>query len=224
MKKLIAIIIILLVVLIGIFAYQKMAIHTNEIKIEEIEKIETYISQIYMWKEITKEALPYFENINQADELWIWEVVKRNLEEYEITKETIEKKAKEIFGEKFNKPFPEQGTESLIADEQRGIYYATGTDLDEQEDMFLLNKIEKTKTGYEVEIIEYLEDYSLEETEQDIIVVRNIEEKEIGRTSSKEEEKIKELVKENSNQLSKKKIILKAENEKLEIEKVERNE
>ena len=30
-----------------------------------------------MWKEITKEALPTFENINNANELWVWEVIKK---------------------------------------------------------------------------------------------------------------------------------------------------
>lgn len=224
MKKLIAIIIVLVIIFVGIVVYQNIAIHSKEIKIEEIERIESYIQQIYMWKEITNEALPFFEDINQADEIWIWEVVKKNLEEYELTSEMLEAKAKEIFGEKFNKEFPKEGTTYLLLDEEKQLYYATGTELDQQEDMFLLNKIEKTKTGYIVEIIEYLEDYSQVGTEQDSIIIRNIEEKEIERVNSKEEEKIKELVKINKNQLSKKKLVLKVENEKLKVEKVYRED
>ena len=52
--------------------------------------MEEYISKIYMWKEITKEALPTFENINNANELWLWEVIKKNLETYETTYEEIQ--------------------------------------------------------------------------------------------------------------------------------------
>ena len=107
MKKLIAIIILLVIILVGIAVYKKVAIATQEIKIEEIERIENYLNQIYMWKEITNEALPSFETINQADEIWVWEVVKKNLEEYELTSERIEEKAKEIIGGKFIKKFPQ---------------------------------------------------------------------------------------------------------------------
>lgn len=221
MKKLIAIIIVLVIILVGIVAYKKVAIATQEIKIEEVEKIESYLGQIYMWQEITKEALPAFEDINQADETWLWEVVKKNVEEYELTSEKIETKAKEIFGEKFTKKFPKEGTTYLVPDEENQIYYATGTGLDQEEDLFLLNKIEKTKTGYEVEIVEYLEDYSQIE-EQGLIIVRDIEGKEIGRVSSSEEEKTKQLAKDNSEQLSKKRVILQEEKGKLVVEKVEK--
>lgn len=223
MKKLIAIIIVLIIILVGIVAYKKVAIATQEIKIEEVEKIESYLGQIYMWQEITKEALPAFEDINQADETWLWEVVKKNVEEYELTSEKIETKAKEIFGEKFTKKFPKEGTMYLVPDEENQIYYATGTGLDQEEDLFLLNKIEKTKTGYEVEIVEYLEDYSQIE-EQGLIIVRDIEGKEIGRVSSSEEEKTKQLAKDNSDKLSKKRVILQEDKGKLVVEKVEKEQ
>ncbi len=223
MKKLIAIIILLVIILVGIAVYKKVAIATQEIKIEEIERIENYLNQIYMWKEITNEALPSFETINQADEIWVWEVVKKNLEEYELTSERIEEKAKEIFGGKFIKKFPQEGTLYIVPDEENQFYYAIGTDLDQQEDLFLLNKIEKTKTGYEVEIVEYLEDYSQIE-EQELIIIRNIEGEEVGRVSSQEEEKTKQLAKDNRDKLSKKRIILQEEKGRLVVEKVEKEQ
>ena len=83
MKKLGIIIIILLIIFVGMLVYKKTTIQTSEVSMEEIEKIENYINQVYMWKEVTGEALPCFEEINQADEDWIWEVVKKNLEEYD---------------------------------------------------------------------------------------------------------------------------------------------
>ena len=45
--------------------------NSEQVTINEIENIETYISEIYMWREITNEALPTFDNINNANELWI---------------------------------------------------------------------------------------------------------------------------------------------------------
>lgn len=111
MKKLIVIIIILVIIFIGMAIYKNNTIkNKNVISIQEIEKIETYITKIYMWKEVTKEALPYFENINQVDDMWLWEVVNRNLEEYDLEYQKIQEKSKEIFGQTLTKEFPKEGT------------------------------------------------------------------------------------------------------------------
>ena len=174
-----------------------------------------------MWKEITGQALPNFEDINQAEDVWIWEVVKKNLEDYEFFYEEIQEKAKDLFGERLTKEFPKEGTEYIIYDEKIDKYYAVGMGLDQLDDLFLLNEIQKTPTGYEVEIIEYLEDYSQTLNEEDdFVIIRNTNEEEIGRVNSKEEEKVKEMVKNHIDKLSRKKIVLKLENEKLYIEKV----
>lgn len=202
--------------------YKNVAINTsNNISIQEISQIETYITKIYMWKEITGQALPNFEDINQAEDVWIWEVVKKNLEDYEFFYEEIQEKAKDLFGERLTKEFPKEGTEYIIYDEKIDKYYAVGMGLDQLDDLFLLNEIQKTPTGYEVEIIEYLEDYSQTLNEEDdFVIIRNTNEEEIGRVNSKEEEKVKEMVKNHIDKLSKKKIVLKLENEKLYVESV----
>lgn len=123
MKKLIIIIIILIIVFLGMLGYKNIVIKkNNNISMQEIENIETYITKIYMWKEITKEALPTFENINNADDIWIWEVVKKNLEDYELTYDQIEEKAKEIFGNDLEKTFPKQGNESITYNEENDKY------------------------------------------------------------------------------------------------------
>ncbi len=222
MKKLIVIIIILVIIFIGMIVYKNIAIsNSNNISIQEISQIETYITRIYMWKEITEQALPNFEDINQAEDTWLWEVVKKNLEDYEFSYEQIQEKAKELFGEKLTKEFPKEGTEYIIYNEEIDKYYAIGMGLDQLEDSFLLNEIQKTQDGYEVEIIEYLEDYSqtLNE-EEDFIVIRNTQEEEIGKVNSTEEDQVKEIVKNNLDKLSRKKIVLKLENEKLYVERV----
>ena len=79
MKKLIIIILILLIIFIGMYVYRESIIATNrstDVTVDEINKIETYLQKIYMWKEITKEALPAFDDINNAPDVWIWEVVE----------------------------------------------------------------------------------------------------------------------------------------------------
>ena len=158
MKRLLVIISVLLITFISIYVYKIKQNQTN-VTASEVEKIENYISNIYMWKEITNEALPKFDNINNAPSLWLWEVVKKNLEEYELTYEQINNKAKEIFGENLSKTFPKEGTDYIIYDYGNEKYYVTGIGLDAEEDSFLIRKIEKKKDKYKVEIIEYIEDY-----------------------------------------------------------------
>lgn len=101
MKKMLVIIVILAMILVSMIIYKNIAINKNKsVNVQEVEQIEEYISKIYMWKEITKEALPTFENINNANELWVWEVIKKNLETYETTYEEIQQKRKRIIWRK----------------------------------------------------------------------------------------------------------------------------
>lgn len=222
MKKLLVIIVVLFIIFIGMFIYQNTPKNNKNVTVEEVNKIETYLQKIYLWKELTGEALTKFEDINEANDLWTWEVVKKNLEEFEVSYQQIEEKAKELFGDNFTKKFPEEGSEFLKYDAEQGIYYATGMGLDQKEDMFLLNKIEKIDNGYKVEIIEYLEDYSNSENE---ILIQNIQEENISSVTSSLDEAevdIKQKVKENIDKFSKKIVYLKKdEQENLTVQKVE---
>ena len=216
MKKLVAIICILLVIFVGMYVNRSKS-NQNLITATEVEKVEEYISKIYMWKEITKEALPTFENINNANELWVWEVIKKNLETYETTYEEIQQKGKELFGEKFERQIPKEGNDSFYYDKESNKYLATEIVLDEEEDSFLLKDIEKEGEKYKVKIIEYIEDYS----EENKVIIRNLQEEEIGRVSTTDSEtKIKEIVKNNKERFSQKNIEIKKEKDNLVIEKV----
>ena len=95
--------------------------------------------------------MPYFENINDANEKWIWEVVKKNTEEDKISYEQLQEKAKEIFGQDFTKKFPKEGTEYLKYNEQEKLYEIIVTESYDQGALFLLNNIEKE--GYKVELV-----------------------------------------------------------------------
>ncbi len=218
MKKMLVIIVILAMILVSMIIYKNIAINKNKsVNVQEVEQIEEYISKIYMWKEITKEALPTFENINNANELWVWEVIKKNLETYETTYEEIQQKGKELFGEKFERQIPKEGNDSFYYDKESNKYLATEIVLDEEEDSFLLKDIEKEGEKYKVKIIEYIEDYS----EENKVIIRNLKEEEIGRVSTSDSEtKIKEIVKNNKERFSQKNIEIKKEKDNLVIEKV----
>lgn len=214
MKKLVAIICILLVIFVGMYVNRSKS-NQNLITATEVEKVEEYISKIYMWKEITGEALPKFDNINDAPDIWTWEVVKKDLENYELTKDEIQNKATELFGNQFKKEFPQEGTEYMQYDEKLGKYISTGIELDTLDDCFYIKNIRKTKDGYEVEIAEYLEDYvnSLgveDENEIYEIYIKNLNEETIANVKNTEDEtKTIDVVKENLDKFTTKTVNLK---------------
>ena len=214
MKKLVAIICILLVIFVGMYVNRSKS-NQNLITATEVEKVEEYISKIYMWKEITGDALPKFDNINDAPDIWTWEVVKKDLENYELTKDEIQNKATELFGNQFKKQFPQEGTEYMQYDEKLGKYISTGIELDTLDDCFYIKNIRKTKDGYEVEIAEYLEDYvnSLgveDENEIYEIYIKNLNEETIANVKNTEgETKIIDVVKENLDKFTTKTVNLK---------------
>ena len=213
MKKLVAIICVLLVIFIGMYI-NKTKSSQKMVTASEVEKVEEYISKIYMWKEVTEEALPEFNNINEAPDLWTWEVVKKNLEDYELTYEEIQQKATELFGKQFTKQFPKEGTEYIKYDEQTDKYITSGIGLDSLDDCFLIKNINKNKNEYDVEIVEYLEDYSdsagvEDEDEVYDIYIKNLNQDTIATIKSNEgETKAIETVKENIDKFTTKTIKL----------------
>lgn len=213
MKKLVAIICVLLVIFIGMYI-NKTKSSQKMVTASEVEKVEKYISKIYMWKEVTEEALPKFNNINEAPDLWTWEVVKKNLEDYELTYEEIQQKATELFGKQFTKQFPKEGTEYIKYDEQTDKYITSGIGLDSLDDSFLIKNINKNKNEYDVEIVEYLEDYSNSagvEDEDEVydIYIKNLNQDTIATIKSNEgETKAIETVKENIDKFTTKTIKL----------------
>lgn len=231
------IICILLAIFIGMYINQRNQIESSKISAEEVDNIEVYVTNIYMWKEVTGEALPKFQNINDAPDKWVWEVVKKNMEKYEdITFEEIQEKAKEIFNTDFAKQFSKDGNTSFEYQSDENTYVATNVELDTENDKFLINNIQKTKQGYEVEILEYLEDYSNEP--EDVIAqeednqgqqvefdipIKNISGEQIFKVKSTEgPTKILEEVKSNIDKFTTKKLIIeKNDDGNLYVKKVE---
>ena len=218
MKKMLIIIVILSCILVGMIIYRKQAVGAKDnVNAQDIKQIEEYITKIDGWKEVTKQALPEFEDINNVDKLWLWEIVKKNLDDYELTYEQINNKAEELFGKDFKNQFPKEGNDSIEYDEQTDKYYNLDIELDNKEDSFLLDKIERTKEGYIARIIEYEEDYSNENS----IIITNTNEEEIGRVSNNDNEtKIQEIVKQNMDRFTKKEINLEKQEERLIVKSV----
>ena len=225
MKKLFAIIGVLLLIFIFLLIY-RINLKNNRINIQDVEKIQQYISKIYMWKEVTGEALPKFDNVNDAPYLWIWEVVKRNFEDYEISYDDIEDKATEIFGSNIDMKFIDQDLDYIEYDTKTSKYINTGFALDTIDDSFIIKDIKKTREGYEVDIIEYLEDYGQKDLDENIDFDINIENLnndivEVVK-ESESESRIIDIVKENSSKFSMKSInLIKDPSGSLVIESVE---
>ena len=224
MRKMLIIIGILSIIFFGMIAYRKLEVkNSTTVNAGEVTQIQSYIEKIYLWKEVTKEALPTFSDINQANDKWIWEVVKNNLDDYEISLEDANEKVKELFGKECNKQMPKDGNSSFIYNEESGKYEATGVELDNKQDTFLINNITKTKDGYQVEIIEYLINHMNENN----ITIENTNEESLGTVgNSANDTKIQDIVKQNKSRFTKKKITLKKESESensLVVEKVEKN-
>ena len=228
MKKLIAIICVLLVIFVGMVIYRRSNINSNNVTANEVGQIEEYITKIYTWKEVTGEALPTFDDINNAPDLWLWQVVVNNLEEYAVSREQIQSKATEIFGANFTKEFPEEGTENLKYDESLNLYVAGEIQTDNKEDVFYINSIEKKQNEYKVEIAEYLEDYSNETNGAEEnnngydIKIENLNGEEIATVKDTDGETvIVNTIKENIDKLSKKIVTLqKGDNDNFYVIKV----
>ena len=139
----------------------------------------------------------------------------------------IQEKAIEIFGDNFTKQFPKEGSEYIYYDKNYGKYITTGIGLDTQDDMFYIKKINKTKVGYEVEIVEYLEDYENsmgleDENEVYDIYIKNIDQETVATIKSNESEtRAIEVVKENIDKFTTKTInLVKDSEENIFVESV----
>ena len=85
-----------------------------------------------------------------------------------------------------------------------------------------MNKIQKNKNGYTIEIVEYLVDYT--EVDNDKVIVKNLNEDNIYELKEQEatEGNIKKVVKENIDRFSKKQVELEQTDENIVIKKVEK--
>lgn len=122
------------------------------------KKIDDYISDIYFGLDT---YMSEFDNINLADENWIWECTYRFLWKDDkvvsgiISKEDIEIAAKKCFGDNLQKEFPKEGIEFWLEPEGNGYFLAAAsTELDFHNDYEILS-YDKTDKDIIVNIVEY---------------------------------------------------------------------
>ena len=101
----------------------------------------------------------------------------------------------------------------MVFNPENNMYYSTSIELDEEEDRFIIDNINKSKSEYEVEIIEYLEDYSNtitnEEGTSGNVYIKNFNNEIIFSVDCNENESaIIDKVKENKDRFSKKMLTL----------------
>ncbi|MBR0350810.1 MAG: hypothetical protein IJH76_03180 [Clostridia bacterium] len=221
MKKMIVTIIILLIIFISMVVY-KNSLAKAEVTLEEINQIEEYMDKIYSYKEITGIALPEFDNPQNADEKWIWGIVRKNIDDYEIDKSKVQGTINDLFGNTLNKEFPNDGTEFITYNEEKQIYITKELQIDAIKDSFYIKKIEKNDNEYSVHIVEYLVDYTDESGNKAII--KNLSDETIKELSQKQatEENITKAVKENMSKFNKKEVTLEKQGENIVIKKVEK--
>lgn len=221
MKKMIITIIILAIIFIGMVINRQIE-QANEIKIEEIQLVENYMEKIYGWSEITNQSLPEFDNLNEANTKWLWGIVRKNIEEEEITYETINEKVKELYGEELTTKYPKEGTEFIKYNEETNDYIPSEIELDANDDRFYINKITKIKNGYTAEIVEYLVDYT--DSDNNNIYLKNLNGEIVEKLTGEEtKQEVTQKVKEKIDKFTKKKATLKKLNdEKVVIQKVEK--
>ena len=126
---------------------------------EENEDVYSYLYRIYTG---ISTCIPTFADINSTDENWIWECAYKNLVNFDdlipgtvIQKEDIEKSAKQLFGNNFNKEFPENGLEFWLEPQDGGYFYTASSYENEICNDYILVSVNKNENTIIAEIIEY---------------------------------------------------------------------
>lgn len=91
--------------------------------------------------------------MNEANTKWLWGIVRKNIEEEEITYETINEKVKELYGEELNIKYPKEGMEFIKYNEETNDYIPSEIELDANDDRFYINKITKIKMVIQLKLL-----------------------------------------------------------------------
>lgn len=127
-------------------------------KVTNLEKtmVEDYVQKIYKYGEF--EIMPNFDDINKADEEWVWAIAFSQLENKEmVQKYEVVDKAKELFGQGFNKEPKEDSIISAYWNEELNYYEGKAHGfMAEEEARYIIKDAYKTDNTYNVEIVEYV--------------------------------------------------------------------
>lgn len=186
-------------------------------EVSSLEKatIEEYVEKIYKYGEIVN--IPTFENINNADEEWLWVIAFKECENTEmVTKSELVAKAKELFGTSFNKQPKEDSIFCAYWNEEMQYYEGKAHGLmAENETRYIIKSVEKDQNRFKVEIVEYVLNVSeiIKGEENAKVQIKNGDT--VVATVSENEDK--EYVKENSETFTSRILEIEETNGKLHI-------
>lgn len=122
-------------------------------------EIDNYINSIYMG---VYSQIGEFNDINSADEKWLWECAYGNLVNLDdvsnkriVTKDDVEKSAKQIFGNGLVKEFPKEGLEFWLEPEEDGYFYAAASVEYDFYNEYEILSYEKNDDEVIVKLVEY---------------------------------------------------------------------
>ena len=173
MKKFLKLLIILILITLIAFGLYKFFTAKNIKKPENTYlDLKKYIKDIYG----TTFLIPEFDDINDADEEWLWENVnqyvwnhndeyqEKNEQEYGYTYEEISKIVKILYGDNLTKKFPE-GAVSMRYNSYRNLYGPTSFSVKNHFD-YKIDSIKSNGNTYTISLYDYtILDYSSFENE-----------------------------------------------------------
>ncbi len=158
-KILILLVIIVILSIITFLVYKKFI---DKPKKEDYSELKKYLSDIYGRTFL----IPEFDDINEADEDWLWENVNQyvwnhddeyhdqNNQEYGYTYEDISKIVKILYGNNLKKKFPE-GSVSMRYNSYRNLYGPTSFDVQFYYN-YHIDGIKKSGNTYTVSLYDYV--------------------------------------------------------------------
>lgn len=162
MKKNIRLLIIILILIpITFILYYLVSVKEKSEKKEDYSGIKEYIKDIYG----TTFLIPEFNDINQADEDWLWENVsqyvwnhddeyhEKNTQEYGYHYEDIAKVVKTLYGNHLNKKFP-KGATAMRYNSYRDLYGPTSFVITNYYD-YRIDTITKNENIYTVSLFDF---------------------------------------------------------------------
>lgn len=161
MKKFSKFLISIIIIAFIIFVISEFFIIKNRNKTEDYSELKSYLKDIYG----TTFLIPEFEDINKADEDWLWENVnqyvwnhedeykEKNNKEYGYTYEDVSKIVKILYGDNLKKKFP-KGAISMRYDSYNDLYGPTSYGITNYYD-YKIDKITKDGDIYTVSIYDY---------------------------------------------------------------------
>ena len=153
-RKSLVLISVLIIILLVAFAV--LITNNNDITQSEKEEIENYIKMIYGFY---GETLPEFEDVNDANEDWMWMVTLYYLQETNesgmYTSEEVKEAGKILYGDNFNKEISKDSSKFVLYFEDTHRYRLVGMSFEEYFG-FVTKNVTKKGNKYIVDIVEYI--------------------------------------------------------------------